>query len=61
MAKDDIFIMNNNTVQKLCLITNDFETTSILNHKLRDKTGEYVLNQGGHIAKLYPQVVKMQI
>ena len=28
---------------KLCLITNDVETTSILNHKLRDKTGEYVL------------------
>lgn len=31
---------------KICLITNDVETTSILNHKLRDKTGEYVLNQG---------------
>ena len=66
-------------MNKLCLITNDVETTSILNHKLRDKTGEYVLNQGmprlldlydkygvkatffytGHIAKLYPQVVKM--
>ena len=64
---------------KVCLITNDVETTSILNHKLRDKTGEYVLNQGmprlldlyenygvratffytGHIAKLYPEVVKM--
>lgn len=64
---------------KFCLITNDVETTSILNHKLRDKTGEYVLNQGmprlldlydkygvkatffftGHIATLYPQVVKM--
>jgi peptidoglycan/xylan/chitin deacetylase (PgdA/CDA1 family) len=64
---------------KICLITNDVETTSILNHKLRDKTGEYVLNQGmprlldlydrygvkatffftGHIAKLYPEVVKM--
>ena len=29
-----------------CLITNDVVTTSILNHKLRDKTGEYVLNQG---------------
>lgn len=28
------------------MITNDVETTSILNHKLRDKTGEYVLNQG---------------
>ena len=66
-------------VERICLITNDVETTSILNHKLRDKTGEYVLNQGmprlldlydrydvkatffftGHIAKLYPQVVKM--
>ncbi len=64
---------------RICLITNDVETTSILNHKLRDKTGEYVLNQGmprlldlydkygvkatffytGHIAKLYPDVVKM--
>lgn len=61
------------------MITNDVETTSILNHKLRDKTGEYVLNQGmpslldlyekygvkatffytGHIARLYPEVVKM--
>lgn len=61
------------------MITNDVETTSILNHKLRDKTGEYVLNQGlprlldlydkygvkatffytGHIAKLYPDVVRM--
>ena len=64
---------------RICLITNDVETTPILNHKLRDKTGEYVLNQGmprlldlydkygvkatffytGHIAKLYPEVVKM--
>ena len=64
---------------KFCLITNDVETTSILNHKLRDKIGEYVLNQGmprlldlydkygvkatffftGHIAALYPQVVRM--
>jgi len=62
-----------------CLITNDVETTSLLNHKLRDKTGEYVLKQGmprllelyerynvkatffftGHIAKLYPDVVKL--
>jgi peptidoglycan-N-acetylglucosamine deacetylase len=61
------------------MITNDVETTSILNHKLRDKTGLYVLEQGmprlldlyakydveatffytGHIAKLYPEVVKM--
>ena len=31
---------------RICLITNDVETTSVLNHKLRDKTGEYVLNQG---------------
>ena len=31
---------------RICLITNDVETTSILNHKLRDKTGEYVLKQG---------------
>ena len=31
---------------RICLITNDVETTSILNHKLRDKTGEYVLTQG---------------
>lgn len=65
--------------ERICLITNDVETTSILNHKLRDKTGEYVLNQGmprlldlydrygvkatffftGHIAKLYPEVVKI--
>ena len=65
--------------ERICLITNDVETTSILNHMLRDKTGEYVMNQGmprlldlydkygikatffytGHIAKLYPQVVKM--
>ena len=64
---------------RICLVTNDVETTSILNHKLRDKTGEYVLHQGmprlldlydkygvkatffytGHIAKLYPHVVKM--
>jgi alcohol dehydrogenase YqhD (iron-dependent ADH family) len=31
---------------RICLITNDVETTSILNHTLRDKTGEYVLRQG---------------
>ena len=30
----------------VCLITNDVETTSILNHKLRDKTAEYLLTQG---------------
>jgi peptidoglycan-N-acetylglucosamine deacetylase len=29
-----------------CLITNDVETTSILNHKLSDVTGKYVLKQG---------------
>lgn len=33
-------------MKKSCCITNDVETTSILNHKLRDKTAEYVLNQG---------------
>lgn len=62
-----------------CLITNDVETTSILNHRLDDRTGELVLKQGmprllelydkynvkatffftAHIAKLYPDVVKM--
>lgn len=31
---------------KHCLITNDVETTSILNHRLDDKTAEYVLKQG---------------
>lgn len=65
--------------ERICLITNDVETTSILNHALRDATGAYVLNQGmprlldlyekfgvkatffytGHIARLYPEVVKM--
>ena len=33
-------------MNKLCLITNDVETTSILNHKLKDETAEYVLKQG---------------
>ena len=28
------------------LFTNDVETTSILNHKLRDKTADYLVNQG---------------
>lgn len=66
---------------KYSLITNDVETTSILNHKLSDKTARYVLEQGmprlldlyeqydvkatffftGHIAKLFPEVVKMII
>jgi len=32
--------------KRVCLITNDVETTSILNHKLRDRTGQYVLEQG---------------
>ena len=31
---------------KYCLLTNDVETTSILNHRLCDKTGEIVLNEG---------------
>jgi len=68
-------------MNKSFLITNDVETTSILNHQLRDKTGLFVLEQGmprllelyekynikatffftGHIAKLYPEVVKMVI
>lgn len=40
--------------QKFFLITNDVETTSILNHKLSDKTGEYVLKQGmPHLLELY--------
>ncbi|MBQ8704594.1 MAG: polysaccharide deacetylase family protein [Bacteroidales bacterium] len=66
-------------MNRLCLITNDVETTSIVNHRLSDETGRYVLEQGmprlldmyerygvrttffftGHIAKLYPQVVRM--
>jgi len=29
-----------------CLFTNDVETTSILNHKLSDQTGEHVLKEG---------------
>ena len=64
---------------RFCLITNDVETTSIVNHRLSDETGEYVLKEGmprllelyekykvkatffftGHIAELYPEVVKM--
>lgn len=32
--------------KKYILFTNDVETTSILNHKLNDKTGEMVLKQG---------------
>ncbi len=61
------------------LMTNDVETTSILNHRLSDETGALVVKQGmprlldlyekynvkatffftGHIAKKYPEVVKM--
>ena len=33
-------------IERYCLITNDVETTSILNHKLRDKTGQYLVDQG---------------
>lgn len=29
-----------------CLMTNDVETTSLLNHKLSDETGKYVQSQG---------------
>jgi len=31
---------------KSCLITNDVETTSILNHRLRDRTADYLESQG---------------
>jgi len=34
------------TKNRYALITNDVETTSILNHQLSTKTGEYVLRQG---------------
>ena len=71
--KDSTKITNN------CLITNDVETTSIVNHRLDDNTGRLVLVQGmprlldlydkynvnatffftGHIARLYPELVKM--
>lgn len=33
-------------MNKLCLMTNDVETTSIVNHCLSDETARYVLNQG---------------
>lgn len=33
-------------LSKYCLITNDVETTSILNHRLDNKTGELVLKEG---------------
>ena len=32
--------------KKFCLLTNDVEKTSILNHKLRDKTALYLIEQG---------------
>ena len=32
--------------ERNCLITNDVETTSILNHMLRDETGRYVRDEG---------------
>ncbi|HAF29698.1 MAG TPA: polysaccharide deacetylase [Bacteroidales bacterium] len=33
-------------MSKYCLITNDVETTSILNHRLDDATAQFVLKQG---------------
>jgi hypothetical protein len=36
----------NSMKNKHCLLTNDVETTSILNHCLSDKTGEKVLKEG---------------
>lgn len=38
--------MNNSPFSKLCLFTNDVETTSIVNHRLSDEIGRYVLEQG---------------
>ena len=35
-----------NTGDKISLITNDVETTSIVNHRLSDETARYVVNQG---------------
>jgi peptidoglycan/xylan/chitin deacetylase (PgdA/CDA1 family) len=35
-----------NNQKKSCLITNDVETTSILNHRLDDATAQFVLKQG---------------
>ena len=42
IVRKGLSFMNSNYV----LMTNDVETTSILNHKLRDKTVEYLLIQG---------------
>jgi peptidoglycan-N-acetylglucosamine deacetylase len=33
-------------MKHIALITNDVETTSILNHRLRDKTADYLVSQG---------------
>jgi len=41
-----LLIVNMKNKRNVCLITNDVETTSILNHKLRDKTSNYLLAQG---------------
>ncbi len=38
--------MKTSTTTKNCLITNDVETTSIVNHRLDDDTGRLVLEQG---------------
>ena len=35
-----------NSKERYCLITNDVETTSVLNHRLSDKTGALVLKEG---------------
>ena len=43
-------------MNRLCLITNDVETTSIVNHRLSDETGRYVLDQGmPRLLDLYEQ------
>lgn len=43
-------------MNKLCLITNDVETTSIVNHKLSDETGKTVIEQGlPRLLDLYEQ------
>ena len=34
------------TMEKFCLITNDVETTSILNHRLDDGVADYLLKEG---------------
>ncbi|RLD33649.1 MAG: polysaccharide deacetylase [Bacteroidetes bacterium] len=67
--------------EKYCILSNDVETTSIVNNCLSDDTGQIVLREGmpmlldlyaeygvkttffftAHIAKLYPEIVKMII